>query len=573
MMAAVRRPPLAALALAAALAGAACAACAACAGAPAVPPAGAAAGYATGAAVDRPLELDVPAHPGVLDGTARAEVRAPSGGTVTVPAFRRGLLLAARFRPAEAGVHRWRLLAGDGPATRVLAEGSVRVEDLGDRGGVHVRGGVLVDAGGRIFRPLGENRFNVYDPAWSDGLSVEGYVKRMAADGMNTIRVFVFTACGAPGTRPVAGCLEPALGAFDEAAAARYDELFAAAERHDVKVVLSIFAIGFTPGDAWKGWEANPYSRARGGPAATPRDFFTDPAARERAKARLRYVAARWGASPALLAVDLLNEPEWDGGIPESAWIPWAQEMARAWRALDPYGHPVTLGSVGLHWNVERDERPWWESAGCDVVQWHRYGPDVHEVHALARALVTTIRDTARYGKPVLVGEFGWGGDPAPRHDHTHVGIWAATFAGAGVLAHSAPPFTIDSDAPMTAARALHFRVLSAFLRRADPDGVLVPGPDPEVSLPGARALALEGAATAAAWVLAPREGYGSPVSGLAVSLAGLSRGRWRATWVDDVTGRSLGTADVQVQGAGRVTLAAPVFTRHLALRLERAAR
>lgn len=568
MMPDVRRPPSAAAVLLALTLG--LSACAT--GAPGVAPARAAR-WASTAAVNRPYELAFPARRGPVDATARVEIDAPSGATTTVLTFRRGEALVVRFRPLEPGVHRWRLLTGEGETPRVLARGGVAVEDLADAGGIWVRGRALVDDAGRTFRPLGENRFNVYDPRWSDGLSVEAYVSRMAQDGMNTIRVFVFTGCGRPGAKPVPGCLEPTLGGFDEGAAARYDELFAAAERHDVKVVLSLFAVGFTPGDPWKGWEANPYSSARGGPAAAPRDFFTDPAAREAAKRRLRYVLARWGASPALLAIDLLNEPEWDGGIPESAWIPWAQDLARTWRALDPYEHPVTLGSVGLHWDVERDERPWWSSEACELVQWHRYGKDVYDVHALARALVTTIRDTARYGKPVLLGEFGWGGDPAPLHDHTHVGIWAATFAGAGVLAHSAPPFTVDSDAPMTAARALHFRVLAAFLRRADPDGSAAPAPDPEVSVRGARALALAGELAAAVWVHGPPEGYGEPVRGLTVSVAGIVAGRWRATWVDDVTGRDLASGDVQMREGGRLTLAAPPFTRHVALLLERLVR
>lgn len=545
---------------------------AACATAPAAGRPGlGAAEHAAVAAVNRPVEVGVAAPPGDDDRTARVEVEAPSGGVVSVPAFRRAAVLAARFRPLERGPHRWRLLAGEGAGARVLARGSVAVEDLGDRGGVRVQGPVLVDGAGGVFRPLGENRFNVYDPAWSDGLSAAAYVARMARDGMNTLRVFVFTGCGRPGAKREPGCLEPTLGGFDEEAAARYDEIFAAAERHGVKVVLALFAVGFTPGDAWKGWESNPYARARGGPAAEPGDFFVDPAAREAAKARLRYVSARWGASPALLAVDLLNEPEWDGGIAESDWIPWAQDLARTWRALDPYGHPVTLGSVGLHWDVEHDERPWWESPACELVQWHRYGADVYDVHALAEALVTTIRDTARSGKPVLVGEFGWGGDPAPLHDHTHVGIWAATFAGAGVLVHSAPPFTVDSDAPMTPARAAHFRALSAFLRRAEAAGALAPAPDPAVSLRGARALALAGDRAVAIWLHGPADGYGTPVVGLSLSVPGLAAGTWRATWVDDVTGEELGSAEVHARDvAGPVTLAAPPFTRHAAVLLVR---
>ena len=522
------------------------------------------------AVVNRVHEVRVhPGTPGTGEAALRGEITAPSGARASIPAFARGDAVALRFRPLEPGVHVWRILARDGAADREVARGEVRAEDLGAPGAVRVRGGALVADGGRTFRPLGENRFNVYDAAWSDGLSIEAYVGRMASDGMNTLRVFVVSACGRAGTAPSPGCLEPELGRFDEAVAARYDAVLEAAERHGVKVILTIFAIGFTPGDAWKGWEENPYAAARGGPARSNRDFFTDPTARDAARRRLRYVLARWGASPALLAVDLLNEPEWDGAIPESAWIPWAEDLARTWRAEDPYGHPVTAGPVGLHWNVERDERAWWASGACEVVQWHRYGPDVYDVHALAAALVATIRDTARYGKPVLLGEFGWGGDPAPLHDHTHVGIWAATFAGAGVLAHSAPPFTIDSDAPMTPARGRHFRALAGFLRRAEAKGPLAPAPDPPVSLAGARALALSGERAVAVWLHAPAAGYGTSVVGARIALRGLARGRWRVTWVDDSSGLDEARAELDAHGED-VLLEAPPFARHVAALVER---
>jgi hypothetical protein len=532
---------------------------------------GAAAEGPARAEVNRPLEIRIAAaaaggdaRPGGSEPSLHAEVVAPSGAKVRVPTFalRRGF--AARVRPREPGLHRFRVLAGG----REVLAGAFDAADRGAEGGVVVRGDALVHEDGRPFRPLGENRFNVYDPAWSDGLGPDAYLARMARDGMNTLRIFVFSACGRPGTPPKPGCLEPALGRFDPAAAEAYDAIFAAAERHGVKVVLSLFAIGFTSGDAWKGWEENPYSVDRGGPADAPGDFFSDPAAREAARRRLRYALARWSASPALLAVDLLNEPEWDGGIDEERWIPWAEDLARTWREEDPYGHPVTLGSVGLHWDVTRDERPWWASERCDVVQWHRYGPDVYDPHRLAAALVETVRDTRRYGKPVLVGEFGYGGEPQPAWDHTHVGIWAASFAGAGVLAHSAPVFTIDSDAPMTPERARRFRTLAAFLRRADARGAVAPAPDPAVSLPGARALALAGERTLALWVHAPRKGYGRPVRGLRVSVAGLAPGTWRITWLDDVSGAEL-ARETRPLGAS-AELAAPAFRRHVAAIAER---
>lgn len=516
------------------------------------------------------LPVALPA-PGVAPAAVevRAEITAPDGARTVRRGFPLEEGLAVRVRPQRAGLHRYTITADWGAGRRTVSAGSFRAVDRGAPGPVRRRGDALVDGAGRPFHPLGENRFNVYDPEWTQGLAPEGYLARMARDGMNTLRIFVITGCGRPGTPARAGCLEPALGAFDPAVARQLDAVFAAGERHGVRIVLGLFAVGFTPGDEWKGWEENPYSAARGGPARTPAEFFTVPAARAAALRRLRYAQARWGASPALLAVDLLNEPEWDGGVDERAWIPWALDLARAWRAEDPGGTPITAGPVGLHWNVVTDERALWAAPETDVVQWHRYGPDVYEVHDLARALVDAVQDTRRYGRPVLLGEFAWGGEAKPLYDHTHVGLWAATFAGAGVLAHSAPPFDQDCDEPMTPARGRHFRVLADFLARAERGGPLSPAPAPEAAPSGLRALALARPGALALWLHAPRERYGEPVVGARVT-ASAAPGRWRVEWLDDATGAVLGREERPVGLDGRLALAPPAFTRHAAAFAER---
>ena len=296
---------------------------------------------------------------------------------------------------------------------------------------------------------------------------------------MNTLRVFVVTGCGRAGAAPSPGCLEPELGRFDEAVAARYDAVLDAAERHGVKVILTAFAVGFTPGDAWKGWEENPYAAARGGPAATPSDFFAGPAAREAARRALRYVLARWGASPALLAVDLLNEPEWDGAIPESDWIPWAAGSRR---------HVARRGSVRPPGDRRAGRAPLERRArrarlvGEPKLRRRAVAPLWPRRLRRARPRGRARHDDQGHGplpeaRPRGGVRLGRGSRaaarPHPRRDS------AAAFAGAGVLAHSAPPFTIDSDAPMTPPRGRHFRALAGFLRRAEARGPLETAPDP----------------------------------------------------------------------------------------------
>jgi hypothetical protein len=495
-----------------------------------------------------------------------ASFTSPTGKKLTILSFEEGDSRVIRFTPVEAGQWSFEAVA----AGRVARRGAIAVTPGRSHGFVHVHRHAFRYDDGAPFVAVGENRINIYDRFWNWGtLGIEDYIRHMARNGMSVLRVFVVSDIENEergGVNP--GVLEPAVGQFDEKVAAQFDTILRAAQANGIHVVLVAFALGFSEDDPWKSWQDNPYSRERGGPAATRFDFFESPAVRAAAAGRIRYLAARYAASPSLLAIDLLNEPEWDGGIPETSWKTWAQEMARVWASADPYGHPVTVGSVGLHWNIEGDERSWWGSSECDVVQWHLYGKEVYEVHALAAEMTRKVRETWSYGKPVLVGEFAYGGEAKPAYDHTHVGLWSAVFSGAGVLAHSAPPFNIDSDELMTPRRASHFRTLRSFLRGL-PE--LVPG---EASASdGAGAWALVGRspneAIAAVWLLAPKASYGQPVSGLRVDVRGLPDGRWHASWVDDVTGRALGSSSA-VSRNGRLELTAPTFTRHVAARLRR---
>lgn len=383
---------------------------------------------------------------------------------------------------------------------------------------------------------------------------------------MTVLRVFIVTDMEDEehGGRPPPGCLEPRLGEFDEEVAQQFDAIFRAAERHGVYVVLVAFALGFSEDDPWKSWDDNPYAAVRGGPAKTRYDFFSNPEAKRWAANRLRYLARRYGGSTHLMAIDLLNEPEWDGAIPEVLWIPWAEEMARIWRKADPSGHLVTAGSVGLHWNIEGDERAWYASSENDLVQWHLYGKETYEVHALSQELNRRVRETWQYGKPVLIGEFAWGGEPKPAYDHTHVGIWTAIFSGAWPLAHSAPPFNVDSDELMTPERARHFRALRRFLASLPPMD-----PEPPVVRDGVTVYALRGEEVAALWLLAAEDRYGEQIAGVRVDLGNLRPGCWRITWIDDLTGQPLTTAEAEVHGA-QTLIDAPPFARHLAAKLTR---
>src|SRR4030065_2135043 len=59
------------------------------------------------------------------------------------------------------------------------------------------------------------------------------------------------------------------------------------------------------------GGAKNPYNSTNGGPASSPLDFLTNPEAKRLYKQELRYFISRWGYSPSLMSIELLQELDW----------------------------------------------------------------------------------------------------------------------------------------------------------------------------------------------------------------------------------------------------------------------
>lgn len=523
-------------------------------------------------------ELEFPL-PGVTvhpdDVVIEARFTAPSGKEVVVGGFPSHGRFVVRFTPREEGAHPFVVRASSGGGMREVRRGTLVATKSDLRGFVRsdAPNRRFVDDRGMTVLVLGENRINVYDPSWNYGsVGTAEYLRRMKNSGMTAIRVFVFSDCENEATEDKyqIGCLENGVGRFDERTADAFDVLFDAAEKNDIDVILVAFAIGYTPGpETWKSWADNPYSTERGGPVRAPTEFFEQRRFWPNAERKLRYIADRWASSPRLLAIDLLNEPEWDGPIAESVWIPWAVAMSKAWRSFEPYGHLVTAGPVGPQINVDHDETTWYASDANDVVQWHLYGKEFYDPYALALEMARKVDETWRFGKPIVCGEFAYGGEDKSTYDHTHNGIWSLLLSGAGALAHSAPQFQIDSDEPMTPERAAHFRVLSEVLRSLDPRKIYLPARDVQTWDRDAHAMSLVASdGDRLLWLLGPRRSYGSVVKGAKLTLSFPASGSWGVTWIDDVTGKELGRKTVTSTAQGALSLDVPPFVRHVAVRI-----
>lgn len=166
-------------------------------------------------------------------------------------------------------------------------------------------------------------------------------------------------------------------------------------------------------------WPEHPWNAKNGGFLSSAQQFFLDPEAKRQTKNYLRYVVARYGHEPSIMAWELFNEVEWvDLAYDEGGWRKigeWHDEMAEFLKSIDPYGRLVTSSSAMEH--------PIW--AKLDYYQPHGYPPDVG---LMVRAT------PAPKGKPYFWGEVGGAGaaDQGAVLERKTVrdGLWSGLFMG-----------------------------------------------------------------------------------------------------------------------------------------------
>ena len=499
-----------------------------------------------------------------------------------------------RFTPAQTGAWRWRWLrvtvageeAGEWESFRVLPNldpehhGFLRIPD----GAKH-----LEFEDGTPFFAVGEN------VAWADQRgsgAYEDWIAKLAASGANYIRVWMpewdMGLLYEPAT------LDDWSARMDRAW--RLDRVMELAEQHDMQVMLSLqshfpFELDGLFGS---GWDTNPFNAANSGPLTTPGEVYTDPFAREIFRRYLRYVVARWGYSPNLLAWELWNESDLAEQPPTiDPVVDWHREMARLLHELDPNDHLVTTSTSAFAMTFEAGlgngpipeyplvYEPVWQLPEIDFVQLHSY-----QVHSLG--LMFPVADTifqlvdrmAQYGKPVLLAEAGVdiqgleeNREADPEGEGFHDLLWAGAFSGAfGSGMAWWWDLVVDPE-----DWYFHFTPLARltegvpFARKPFEShrGLPVYAPDQEVV-----AHVLSGRTTLLAWVRNAAHEYYTPdrslVEGAVFAPPLAVDGRWVGEWIDPWSGATLGVVDVQAEGPHRPPeLAVPSFSRDVALRLD----
>jgi hypothetical protein len=358
----------------------------------------------------------------------------PSGVRINVPAF----YVAgtpptwhARFMPDRAGL--WRAQAWERRAGRLVRAGpqrSVRVlAASGPSGYVRVSraNSAMLELGdGSPYFPIGPNL------AWYTNDARAEYERRFAAlahNGGNAARIWL-----APWSFAVEWRETP-LGDYDnrQDRLAAFDAVLALAEKHGIKLIVVLLEPGMF--NVNERWADNPYNSANGGPCASPREFLTDARARAAYSNQLRYIAARWGASPSILAWEWFNEVNSAIGFETDVLMPWLREMSLTLRTADLNRHPHTLSYATIAGDPHI-----WAMPEIDIVQRHEYAQGDPKwfapiIGADGRAQrFKQVREQPL--KPVLLGEFGANNagerpEGAYREGiHLHNSLWASTFSG-----------------------------------------------------------------------------------------------------------------------------------------------
>lgn len=351
-----------------------------------------------------------------------ATITAPSGRTITVPAFWYQDFarekdsfdaLAAqgapewrlRFTPEEAGDYKvvLKLAQNDGAAAEVATASFTATPATADTRHGWVR--VAPDkkyfetTDGKPLRLIGEN------VCWSNGRGLSDYedwFSAMEQSGQNFARLWLdpwdMNLEHTPGT----------LNHYSMEAAWKLDYVFSLAEKDGLYLMLCLDHHGMYQADD-KGWggsnnfwnRSNPYSTDLGGPCANADEFFTSDAAATIYGKRLRYLVARYGWSTHLHSWQFFNEIDniyrQKVIVPEHV-VAWHKKMAPVLKAMDPYGHLVTTSLTG---GSQRDE--YWQIPDLDYTMYHSYGDPApgRKVSLIAE------RYNKDFQKPFMIGEFG----------------------------------------------------------------------------------------------------------------------------------------------------------------------
>ncbi|MDP6355015.1 MAG: cellulase family glycosylhydrolase [Planctomycetota bacterium] len=380
---------------------------------------------------------------------ARLRIRLPQDSqTSTWKAYGEGQW-RVRFFPRKAGEHKIQVFA-ESPTNWAKSNELTLTAAASDRTSllrVSPRDGRYFETlAGKTFFPVGLNI------CWADPVQYDLYLKRFAASGGNFVRLWM---------SPWNFELEwQKVGKYDQEAAAKMDYVFQLCEKYGLKILLCLDYHGALK--ATESWPVNPYNAENGGPCKTPEGFFDSASAQLAYQSRLRYLIARYGGSPSLVAWELFNEVALTDPyrFHKRSIMEWHRQMAAFLKKNDPYPRLVSTSVAGL----AEQGSPVWRVENLDFVQAHRY----HRWRSFSKEANTAVEEFRDDGRPIMLTEFGLRKEAArildPRGLFIHNSLWAAAMSGAAGTPmpwwwdHHIQPFMLFN----------RFRGISAFTKDID---------------------------------------------------------------------------------------------------------
>lgn len=277
---------------------------------------------------------------------------------------------------------------------------------------------------GTPFIPIGHNL------AWPNGNAFANYTNWLTALKANAGNYFRLWHCHWGLSLEWLGNGYGGLKDYHQANAFYLDWLHDYCAQNGIYTMLCLQHHGQVSTQVNPNWSGSPYNVANGGMCPNTLAFFTDSLAISTTKNRLRYIVARWGYNPSIMAWELFNEVNWTDNFVQNAGgiADWHAEMASFLRELDPNKRLITTSLA-----EENQMDLFFTLPDLDISQNHNYQSTPRIEQVLARASKHSLQS---YDKPTLNGEFGISiggsnlGSLDPDGIHLHNGLWGGFFGG-----------------------------------------------------------------------------------------------------------------------------------------------
>ncbi len=511
-----------------------------------------------------------------------------------------------RFAPQQPGEHRVRLIANDRKTKEeVVTEWrTVAVSSSNHPGIPRVSAknpGYFELSSGEFFFPVGLNIHTNTDRRSEIGFGFghlpdqgtydyDEYLQACGKAGINAVEVWMAGWTMAlehdAGSRGYYG-----VGRYNTDAAWRLDHVIDTAKANDVYINLIIDNHGRTSIGADPEWYENPinskgeFAVANGGFLDDPADFFRSEAAWKNNTRRARYIAARWGATPNIMAVELWSEVDLTASMRErysdESILKWHQDAATELNGWSQLGWLVSTHVCSEFRNQISFANLFQQPA---ITHWAGDAyrdPQLHFADHL-RDYGTHMKD---HGKPQLITEYGGtpsGSAPEQMLGDIHAGLWGALFTRL-----SGTPFLWWHDFVHQYDHYDHYRGFADYLKGIDlryekidyllTPALTIPAPPQDQVY---QSLALATPVAYYGWIYnreANQHYSADPntfpeVKELSIQLESAvpEPGRYRLRWFSTLPNRELATEVIQVEQGKPVSIVAPPFRIDIAFKLER---